>query len=310
MHKKPKFLIFLLTAFLLAGFFGPPFEDARTAPLKVTYTQVYVEFITTPPAIMCMGDTAPVILTYSVRKYFVNSELTPIPKGTAKGQLLIEATQGSLNYYGWDLSTGGGSGTLKASYTATSTGDQAKISLSGAGFTLTGTTVTEPFKVIKCKYTLGLAAGQLVEQPDARIDNWFEAKGGIAVDPKSLEAIGGGTFTYTLSVTYFPHVYSYTCERYVTSTNNWTFTVKGKQVGPTISFSFDWNTLDTKPVMAKCVDQEGKHFTATIIPSQSIDPEEALKLGTVVFEGGETVKEFPFGNTKGRIWLIKRTVKK
>lgn len=316
MNKKRMLVNFLLAAGIIATLFLSLFQgqEASAAPPNTVFrVMAYVDLdpIDLPASTMCVGDKAPISFSYNITLSKPGGTLVPA-KGGIDATLTGKATGGTLSKTSWDLSGGLGSGTITATYTATKVGDgQIDISAGGSWVTLTGVTDIGSFKVQDCDRTLAISASDFKTTSDWNMDTEFNAKGGLKIG-KDGTVTGGGTFTYTLTVTYNNKDPELTCDQPAKVVGNEHFNiVNGSAVsgasGGTLVFGLTFDSFTYNEVHATCHDKKGLAIDKRLIPGGTVDPESDLPfLSNLVFQSDETHKTFPWGDGSGNIWLIKR----
>jgi hypothetical protein len=292
MINKWRFVIMIMVGALLMGLWGPPIQGVSAAPPSNASDVVVVSFINAPPMNMCVGDSAPVTFAYWYKG----------PVSGKGGSLAAFAESGTLSEGFWPLSGAKGSSRITTTYKATKAGD-GLISLTSLTVALTGTTVIS-FNVIDCDHTVFFQAHDSVTDPSGDIDTFISGKGGIRIDENGY-IDGGGTYRYILFVEYKPPK-TIICDEFVESTNDATWDALGQATGDQILLSIHFDPFKLTPLIAKCVDEEGKAFDKSIIPERKVDPNPWIPLQDLTFGPNETSKDFSFGEGTGTIFLIKR----
>jgi hypothetical protein len=309
MHKKKVLVNFLLAAMIVAGLFVTPIPVQATMFRMMAYVELRP--IDVPPSNMCVGDKAPISFSYNIS--LMKPGGTPVPaKGGVDATLTGKATGGTLSKTSWDLSGGLGSGTITATYSATKVGNgQIDISTNDLWATITGVTNIGSFKVQECNRTLAISASDFKTTSDWNMDTEFNAKGGLMIG-KDGTVTGGGTFTYSLTVTYNNKDPELTCDQPGKMIGNEHFNVVNGSAtsgasGGTIAFGLTFDPFTYKDVYVTCHDIKGVTVDKKVMSGGEIDPESDLPFfSNMVFQSDETQKTFPWGDGSGSIWLIKR----
>jgi hypothetical protein len=311
-------LLFILAAGIVAALFMSPIQGQKASaapPSTVFRVWALVELMPMdlPPGPMCVGDKAPISFSYKISRPnpAKGGTLEPATRG-ADGTLVGKATGGTLSKTSWDLSGGMGSGTITTTYTATKAGDgQIDISVGGGNIIIGGVSSFGPFILQECDRTLALSASSFTTSSEWNMDTEFNAKGGLKT-AKDGTVTGGGTFTYTLTVTYNNTDPDLTCDQPGKMVGNDHFTlvngsvVKGASGGNLI-FGLVFDPFTYKEVHVICHDKKGVTIDKRAFMGGTVDPESDLpELQHLVFQSGETHKTFSWGDGSGSIWLIKR----
>ncbi len=316
MHKKKVLVNLLLAATIIAGLFISPIQglEASAAPPNTVFrANAIVELvpIDMPASDICVGDKAPISFSYKITMSKPGGTLVPA-KGGIDAILTGKATGGTLSKTSWDLSGGLGSGTISATYTATKVGDgQIDISSGGGWVTLSGSTDIGSFKVQECNRTLAISASDFKTSSDWNMDTEFNAKGGLNIG-KDGTVTGGGTFIYTLTVTYNNKDPELTCDQPGKMVGNEHFNVVNGSAasgasGGTLVFGLTFDPFTYKDVHVTCHDKKGVTIDKQVMSGGTIDPESDLPFfSNMVFQSDETHKTFPWGDGSGSIWLVKR----
>jgi hypothetical protein len=150
MNKKKVLVGFLLSGVIVAALLASPLQgrEVSAAPPAQNITNIQVHFVTKPPEMMCIDDTAPITFTYTITSDYDQYGGNGKP---GKGSITATSTMGTLSPASWALNATMGTGTITAIYKGKKAGEEALI------FTATNGSMkgqsTFHFDVVKCCFS-------------------------------------------------------------------------------------------------------------------------------------------------------------
>lgn len=291
MNKKRALVYLLLAILLIAGTFGPPLagQRVRAAESSTVAGGNVLVFVASPPAIVCVGDSVPIVFAY----------LFSAP--THAIGISASAPGGNMSPSTWSIDRKSDSGILTAGYTARREGRRT-ITLTASGLSVSlSDSVT--FDAVECEKELVVgASSRSTGGHGARVDTFLLAKGGLSINFDNGSVTGGGTYEYTHRVRLDG------CTPVDPLITNSTFTVlRGGATSGGISFELDFVEYPHDEIRADCSFTDGGVSVSTVLlPAGTIDPDTSLALGMLNFPTGVTHIQHPYGTGWLSIRLLNR----
>jgi len=302
MNKKKVLVSFLLATGMLAGLFVSPLpgQAVSAAPPAQNITNIEVHFVTRPPEMMCVDDTAPITFTYTITSDYAQYGSNGKP---GKASITATSTMGTLSPASWALNATMGSGTITTIYKGKKAGEEALTFIVTSG-SMKGQT-TFHFDVAKCDKTVIIMGDDDEPGTTGGFSSMIYGKGGIQTDEMGV-VMGGGTYQYFLGVQFTAPDKTYTCDKFVQKSIDSTFIAFGKAPGKGIEIGLQFKPFDSTDLVAHCIDKQGNRLNYTVLKGMHIDLNPSLNLGTLSFSTGSGYISFKFGRGAGEVYLIKR----
>ena len=304
MNKKKVLVSFLLAAGMLSGLLISPLpgQAVSAAPPAQNITNIEVHFVTRPPEMMCIDDTAPITFTYTITSDYAQYGGSGNGK-PGKASITATTTLGTLSKTSWALNATMSTGTITAIYKGKKAGEEA-LTFTATSGSMKGQT-TFHFDVAKCDKTIIIMGDDYESGANGGFSSMIYGKGGIQTDEMGV-VMGGGSYQYLLGVQFTAPDKTFTCDKFVQNSTDSTFIAFGKAPDKGIEIGLQFKAFDTADLVAHCVDKEGKRLTYKVLKGTHIDLNPSLNLGTLSFSTGSGYISFKFGKGAGEVYLIKR----
>jgi hypothetical protein len=213
-----------------------------------------------PPAKMCVGDRAMVLVMGSYRY-------------PGKVHIGAEAAGGTLSQLNWTFPKGWGLIVASAEFQATEAGDGKIIFSSREGGAIP---VVFPFKIVDCYFDIKVDTLETKFGTLASFQTIVEGNGKITAKDGNIS--GKGTYTVSENIRYKDPATGFSCASTSPIQGQSSFTVSGSQSDTILNISLNFSPAEVSGSEFECVDDNGRTSSVTNFIQGTSDAQSYLPL--------------------------------